>query len=57
MSKWCYKHISSLDYFDKYLIVLSAIRSSIFIPSFATVIGAPGGMTSASITFAFSTHY
>ena len=45
---------SSFDYFDKPLIVLSITTSSISIASFATVIGAPVGIASASFSLAFS---
>ena len=48
------KYIASFDYFDKSLIVLSVTTGSIFIASFATVIGAPVGVISASISLAFS---
>ena len=48
------KYIVSFDYFDKSLIVLSATSGSISIASFATVIGAPVGITSASFSLAFS---
>ena len=41
MSKRLSKCISSFDYFDKSLIVLSVTCGSISIASFATVIGAP----------------
>ena len=54
MSKRLSKYIASFDYFDKSLIVLSVTTGSISIASFATVIGAPVGMTSASFSFAFS---
>ena len=54
MSKRLSKYIASFDYFDKSLIVLSVTTGSISIASFATVIGAPGGMASASFSFAFS---
>ena len=43
-----------LYYFDKSLIVLSVRTGSISIASFATVIGAPVGMVSASFSLAFS---
>ena len=43
-----------LDYFDKSLIVLSATSGSISIASFATVIGTPIGLASASLSLAFS---
>ena len=44
MSKRLSKYIASFDYFDKSLIVLSVATGSISIASFATVIGAPGGI-------------
>ena len=53
MSKRLSKYISSFDYFDKSLIVLSVRPGSIFIASFATVVGAPVGMMSASCSLAF----
>ena len=53
MSKRLSKYITSLDYFDKSLIVLSVATGSISIASFATVIGAPVGMMSASFSLAF----
>ena len=54
MSKRLSKYITSFDYFDKFLIVLSVTSGSISIVSFATVIGAPVGRANASLTFAFS---
>ena len=54
MSKILSKYIASFDYFDKSLIVLSVTTGSISIASFATVIGAPVGMMSASCSLAFS---
>ena len=54
MSKKLSKYIASFDYFDKSLIVLSVTTGSISIASFATVIGAPVGMTNAGFSFAFS---
>ena len=54
MSKRLNKYIASFDYFDKLLIVLSVTTGSISIASFATVIGAPVGITSASFSLAFS---
>ena len=54
MSKTLRKYIASFDYFDKSLIVSSATSGSISIASFATVIGAPIRLTSASFSFAFS---
>ena len=54
MSKRLSKYIASFEYFDKSLIVLSVTTGSISIASFATVIGAPVGMVSASFSLAFS---
>ena len=54
MSKRRTKYISSFDYFDKSLIVLSVTTGSIYIASYATVIGALVGMASASFSLAFS---
>ena len=48
------KYITSFNYFDKSLIVLSVTTGSIPIASFATVFGAPVGMMSASCSLAFS---
>ena len=55
MSEKLNKYIAFFDYFDKSLIVLSAGSSSISTASFATVIGAPVGIASASFSFGFST--
>ena len=54
MSKRLTKYIGSFDYFDKSLIILSVATGSISMASFATVIGAPVGMMSASFSLAFS---
>ena len=54
ISKRLHKYIASFDYFDKSLIVFSVTTGSISVASFATVIGAPAGITSASFSFAFS---
>ena len=54
MSKRLSKYIAFCDYFDKSLIVLSATSGSISIASFATVIGAPVGIASASLSLVFS---
>ena len=54
MSKKRSKYISVFDYFDKSLIVLSVTSGSVSIASFALVIGAPIGITSASLSIAFS---
>ena len=48
------KYISFFDYFDKSLIVLSVTSGGISIASFATVIAAPIGIASASLSLAFS---
>ena len=54
MSKRLSKYISCLDYFDKSLIVLSVTSGSKSIASLATVTGIPVGITSASLSLAFS---
>ena len=53
-SKNLSKHIASFEYFDKSLIVLSGATGSVSIASFATVIGVPVGMMSASCSLPFS---
>ena len=53
ISKRLSKYIASFAYFDKSLIVLSVTTGSISIASFATVIGAPVGIASASFSLAF----
>ena len=54
MSKILSKYIASFDYFDKSLMVSSVATGSISTASFATVIGAPIEMMSASCSLAFS---
>ena len=55
MSKKLSKYISFFYYyFDKSWIFLSVTSGSISISSFATVIGIPIGITSASLSLAFS---
>ena len=54
MSNKLSKYISFFGYFDKSLIVLSVVSGGVSIASFATVIGAPIGITSASFSLAFS---
>ena len=54
MSKNLSKYIASFEYLDKSLIVLSVATGSVSIASFATVIGAPVGIMSASCSLAFS---
>ena len=53
MSKRLSKYISSFDYFDKSLIVLSVATGSISIASFTTVLGASVGKVNASFSYAF----
>ena len=54
MSKKLSKYISFFDYFDKFLVALSATSGGVSIASFATATGAPIGITSASFSLAFS---
>ena len=54
ISKNLSKYISSIDYFDKSLYVLSILSGSISITSFASVIGVPAGIIEASCSFTFS---
>ena len=54
ISKKLSKYISFFDYFDKSLIVLSVTSGGVSIASFATVIGIPVEITSASLSLAFS---
>ena len=54
MSKKLSKYISFFDYFDKSLTVLAVTSGGASIASFPTVIGAPIGTTSASLSLAFS---
>ena len=54
MSKRLKKYIPSFDYFVKCLTVLSATSGSISIASFATVIGIPVEIASASLSLTFS---
>ena len=54
MSRRLSKYIAFFDYFDNSLIVLSITTASISLASFATVIGAPVGIASASFSLAFS---
>ena len=53
MSKRISTYIASIDYFDKLLIVLTVTTGSISIASFATVIGAPMGITRSSFSLEF----
>ena len=54
MRKNLSKYIASFEYLDKSLIVLSVATDSISIASFATAIGVPVGIMSASCSLAFS---
>ena len=54
MSKKISKYISFFYHFDKSLIVLSVTSGGVSIASFATVIGAPIGITIPSLRLAFS---
>ena len=54
MSKRLCKYIASFDYFDKSLIALSATSGTVSVASFATVIGTPVGIASASLSLTFS---
>ena len=54
MSKSLSTYSDSFDYDEKYFFVLSVTSGSISIVSFATVIGAPVGIASASFSFTFS---
>ena len=54
MSENLSKYIAAFDYIDKNLIVLFATNGRISIISFASVIGVPVGIASASCTLAFS---
>ena len=54
MSKKLSKYITFCDYSDKLLVVLSATSGSISIASFATAIGTPVGIASASLSLVFS---
>ena len=54
MRKSLSKYIASFDYLDKSLIVLSVATGGISIASFATAIGTPVGIMSASCSLTFS---
>ena len=53
-SKNLNKYVTTFDYIDKILIVLSATSSGVSIISFTSIIGAPVGIASASFTLIFS---
>ena len=48
------KYVTTFDYIDKILIVLSATTGGVSIISFTSIIGAPVGIASASFTLIFS---
>ena len=54
ISKNLSKYIASFEHFSKSLIYLSLVASSISIPSFATLIGAPAGILGANCSLTFS---
>ena len=56
ISKNLSKYMTSLDYFDKSLKVLSILSGSISIASFATVIGAPAGIIGQIVVLHFQLH-
>ena len=53
-SKKLNKYVTTFDYIDKILIVLSATTGGVSIISFTSIIGAPVGIVSASFTLIFS---
>ena len=53
-SKKLSKDVTVFDYTDKILIVLSAKTGGVSICSFTTIVGAPIGIASASLTLFFS---
>ena len=53
-SKKSIKYVTTFDYINKILIVLSATSSGVSIISFTSIIGAPVGIASASFTLIFS---
>ena len=53
-SKRLSKYVASFDYFNKFIIVLSATSGGVFVAWFSSVIGAPEGIATASFRFAFS---
>ena len=48
------KYVTTFDYIDKILIVLSATTGGVSIVSFTSIIGAPVGIASASFILTFS---
>ena len=54
MSRKLNKYIAAVNYLDKTLVVLSVRSGGISITSFASIIGVPAGIASASFTLVFS---
>ena len=48
------KYLVSFDYLDKIFITLSASLGTLSIASYASVVGIPAGITSASLTLVFT---
>ena len=53
-SKKLSKYVTAFDYIDKILTVLSATISGVYIISFTSVVEAPAGIASASLSLIFS---
>ena len=53
-SKKLNKCVTTFDYLDKILIVLSSTSSRVLIISFTSIVGAPVGIARASLTLIFS---
>ena len=53
-SKKLITYVTTFDYIDKILIVLSTTSSGVSIISFTSIIGAPVGIASANLTLIFS---
>ena len=54
MQKKLNKYVTTFDYIEKILLILSATSSGVSIISFTSIIGAPVGIASASLTLIFS---
>ena len=53
-SKKLSKYVAAFDYIDQALIVLNATSGGVSIISFTSIVGAPVGIASASLTLFFS---
>ena len=53
-SKRLSKYVAAFDYIDQALVVLSATSGGVSIISFTSIVGAPVGIASASLTLFFS---